>query len=187
MNPILILQAHPRLGNSVVQTAMRQAVANMPGSHTRDLYALYPDFAIDTRAEQRALEAARIIVIQCPFYWYSTPAIVKEWLDLVLEHGWAYGPGGTALEGKYLINALSTAGSDHAYSTQGHNMASVRDFLLPFRQTAATCGMTWLEPFTLYQGRKLLPETLTERATAYRHHLEALRDSNDPSTVHASQ
>lgn len=29
--------------------------------------------------------------MQHPFYWYSTPALLKEWQDLVLEHGWAYG------------------------------------------------------------------------------------------------
>ena len=55
----------------------------------------------DARDRRRARAGAArsrttSIVFQHPFYWYSTPAILKEWQDLVLEHGWAYGAGGTA-------------------------------------------------------------------------------------------
>ena len=179
MNPILILQAHPRADDSVVQKAMRQSLAGMEGIHRRDLYALYPNFDIDVQAEQRALQQAHILVIQCPMYWYSTPAIVKEWIDLVLEYGWAYGPGGHALAGKFFTFALSTAGSQEGYSPGGHHLAEVGEFLLPFRQTAVTCGMRWLEPFVIYQGRKLTPVQLDVAVKAYRQHLENLRDHTD--------
>src|SRR5690349_3159009 len=94
---ILILFAHPRLRNSVVQSALIKAVAGLEGVTFRDLYASYPDYMIDVEAEQKALLAHDVIVLQHPFYWYSSPAIIKEWQDLVLENGWAYGPGGTAL------------------------------------------------------------------------------------------
>ena len=40
---------------------------------------------------QVALVAADTIVFQFPFYWYSVPPLLKEWIDLVLEHGFAYG------------------------------------------------------------------------------------------------
>ena len=50
-----------------------------------------------------------------PFYWYSAPALVKEYLDLVLEHGFAYGSTGRALEGKVLVNATTTGGPEAAY------------------------------------------------------------------------
>ena len=61
------------------------------------------------------LLAHDIIVFQHPFYWYSSPAIIKEWQDLVLENGWAYGTGGNNLQGKYLMNAVSTGGNRDAY------------------------------------------------------------------------
>ena len=61
------------------------------------LYAAYPDFMIDVKREQQLLLDHDIIVLQHPFYWYSSPAIIKEWLDLVLENGWAYGTGGSNL------------------------------------------------------------------------------------------
>ena len=66
---------------------------------------------IDVRAEQELLVSHDVIVSQHPFYWYSSPALLKEWQDLVLEHGWAYGRGGTKLTGKILFNAI-TAGSE---------------------------------------------------------------------------
>ncbi len=65
--------------------------------------------------EQKLLLDHDLIVFQHPFYWYSCPAIVKEWLDLVLENGWAYGPGGTRLAGKFMMSAVSTGGSEMAY------------------------------------------------------------------------
>jgi glutathione-regulated potassium-efflux system ancillary protein KefG len=39
-------------------------------------------------------------------YWYSTPAILKEWQDLVLEHVFAYGHEGTKLHGKIFFLRL---------------------------------------------------------------------------------
>src|SRR6266545_285117 len=101
---ILILFAHPRLSGSHVQ----RAVHDLPGVTFHDLYAAYPDFTIDVGHEQSLLLDHDLIVLQHPFYWYSAPAIIKEWLDLVLELGWAYGPGGTALRGKLMMNAITT-------------------------------------------------------------------------------
>ena len=43
-----------------------------------------------------------MIVFQHPVYWYSSPAILKEYQDLVLEYGFAYGHDGHALDGKCL-------------------------------------------------------------------------------------
>jgi hypothetical protein len=62
-----------------------------------DLYEEYPDFYINVKREQQLLIEHDIIVFQHPFYWYSSPAILKQWEDLVLEFGFAYGPGGTKL------------------------------------------------------------------------------------------
>ena len=63
----------------------------MEGVRLHDLYEAYPDFLIDVEAEQALLLEHDVIVFQHPVYWYSSPAILKEWQDLVLEHGFAYG------------------------------------------------------------------------------------------------
>jgi len=178
---ILVLFAHPRLRQSVVQRAMLAAISGLDGITVRDLYADYPDLMIEARREQEALLAHDLLVLQHPLYWYSSPAVVKEWLDIVLEEGWAYGAGGTRLLGKYLMNALSTGGPQEAYHSKGRNRFPVRTLLAPFDQTAFLCGMAWLEPFVVHAGRKLDAAALSSRSERYRDLLVGLRDGRlDP-------
>jgi glutathione-regulated potassium-efflux system ancillary protein KefG len=184
---LLVLFAHPKLSGSVVQKAMLAAIAGLEHVTFHDLYAAYPDFEINVKAEQQLLLAHDLIVLQHPFYWYSSPAIIKEWQDLVLQNGWAYGPGGTALAGKFLMNAISTGGSSEAYSPDGRNRFAIETLLAPFNQTAHLCGMAYLEPFIVNAGRKLPPESLTARAEAYRDLIVGLRDGRiDPMKLLAS-
>ena len=100
---------------------MLRAIEGLDGVTIVDLYAEYPDFAIDVAREQQRLLAHDVIVLQHPFYWYSSPAIIKEWQDLVLENGWAYGPGGTQARRALPDVAISTGGSEAAYHHEGRN------------------------------------------------------------------
>jgi glutathione-regulated potassium-efflux system ancillary protein KefG len=178
---ILILFAHPRLSGSHVQRALADAVRELPGVTFRDLYAAYPDFIIDVAREQELLAEHELIVLQHPFYWYSAPAMVKEWLDLVLELGWAYGAGGDKLHGKFLMNALSTGGVEAAYRRHGRNRFEIEELLSPFNQSAHLCGMAYLEPFAVFAGRWLTPEDLALKISDYQGLVEGLRDNHiDP-------
>jgi glutathione-regulated potassium-efflux system ancillary protein KefG len=178
---LLVLFAHPKPRQSVVQRAMLAAITGLPNVTIRDLYATYPDFMIDSRREQALLAEHDVVVFQHPMYWYSSPAIVKEWLDIVLQEGWAYGAGGTELAGKFLLNALSTGGPPEAYHSEGRNRFAVRALLAPFDQTAYLCSMGWLEPFVIHAGRKLDAATLSKKAENYRDLLVGLRDDRlDP-------
>jgi len=95
----------------------------------------------------------------------------------VLEHGWAYGQGGTALKGKYLLQAVTCGGSAEVYCSSGRNLHSVRDFLLPFEQSARLCGMTYLAPFIVHgTGNLKSPAEVEPHARDYTALLEALRD-----------
>lgn len=171
---ILILHAHPRPSASIAQRALLAAVQGLPNVTTHDLYAAYPDFAIDAAAEQQRLLQHDLIVLQHPFYWYSAPAIIKEWLDIVLDFGWAYGPGGNKLHGKFLLSAISTGGAHHFYSPQGRNRFTVEELLSPFNQTAHLCGMGWLSPFVVFEGRRLESDALKQQAGMYRELLQGL-------------
>ena len=108
MKKILINFAHPAKSHSNINKALRKAVETLDNVTVNDLYANYPDFMIDIKREQALCEAHDIIIFQHPFYWYSTPAIIKEWFDLVLEHGWAYGSEGKALPVSYTHLTLPT-------------------------------------------------------------------------------
>jgi len=184
---ILVLFAHPKLRQSVVQRAMLTAIAGLDGITVRDLYAEYPDLMIDARREQSSLLAHDVLVLQHPLYWYSSPAVVKEWLDIVLEEGWAYGAGGNRLHGKFLLNAVSTGGPQEAYHDKGRNRFPLRALLAPFDQTAYLCGMGWLEPFVVHAGRKLEPAELGGRAQRYRDFLVGLRDGRFEPQNHLAE
>jgi glutathione-regulated potassium-efflux system ancillary protein KefG len=178
---VLVLHAHPRSTGSVVQKAMLRAIAGLDGVTIADLYALYPDLAIDVPAEQQRLLDHDLIVLQHPFYWYSSPAIIKEWQDLVLENGWAYGPGGTRLAGRFLMSAISTGGSEAAYHHEGRNRFEISELLSPFNQTAYLCSMAYLAPFVIHSGRRLPAADLTTAAESYRDLIVGLRDGRiDP-------
>ncbi len=98
MTKILILFAHPRYENSLVQQRLSKAAREVRGVTFHDLYELYPDFDVQIDQEQELLISHDLIVLQHPFYWYSCPPLLKQWIDLVLEHGWAYGKEGNSLQ-----------------------------------------------------------------------------------------
>jgi glutathione-regulated potassium-efflux system ancillary protein KefG len=173
---VLILFAHPAFERSRVNRSLVEAVRPIAGVTFHDLYQLYPDLDIDVPREQELLAGHQVVVMQHPFYWYSTPSIVKEWLDLVLEHGWAYGHQGSALHGKTLLTVLTAGGGEASYGRDGDNYYTIREFLVPMERMAVLCGMTYLAPFVVY-GTHALSETDLERHAAdYRRVIEALRD-----------
>jgi glutathione-regulated potassium-efflux system ancillary protein KefG len=174
---ILILFAHPALQKSKVNQQLIKSAYDTNGVQVNDLYERYPDFNIDIKAEQNLLIEHDVIVFQHPFYWYSSPAILKEWQDLVLEHNFAYGEKGKALTGKYLCSVISTGGNKASYQSDGYNRFQMMELLAPFRQTAFLCGMTYLPPF-LVQGTHALTNGTEIRAYGeqYKKLLENLRD-----------
>ena len=176
MNRILILFAHPALERSRINRRLAGAVRGLEGTTFHDLYEAYPDFDVDVRREQRLLEEHEIVVLQHPFFWYSTPPLVKQWVDLVLEHGWAYGSEGTALAGKKLLSAITTGGREEAYQPDGHNRFTIRQLLAPLEQTFVLCGMEYLPPFVVHGAHGMTPDRILEHARDYRRAIEALRD-----------
>jgi glutathione-regulated potassium-efflux system ancillary protein KefG len=179
MNPkssVLIIFAHPAFQKSRVNKLLVQAVRQLKGIYFHDLYEVYPDFGIDPKKEQALLTRHDIIVLQFPFFWYSTPAIIKEWEDIVLEHGWAFGSKGKALHGKKLICALSTGGREEAYAKGGYNRFSIRQLLVPLEQCTNLCGMDFLPPFVTHGTHFLAEPEILSQVRKYARLVRALRD-----------
>ncbi len=177
MRRVLILFAHPVYERSRVNRRMVDAVSDLDGVTVHDLYTVYPTMRVDVRREQALLVEHDVVVFQHPFYWYSTPAIMKEWQDLVLEHGWAYGQGGTQLRGKLTFNVVTTGGPATAYRRDGYNRFTVRELLAPYDQTAHLCGMRYLPPFAVHAALKVVGDAdVAEAKARYRRLLEAVRD-----------
>jgi glutathione-regulated potassium-efflux system ancillary protein KefG len=164
---ILILFAHPRFERSANNLIMVKNIPAIPEITFHDLYEKYPDFNIDIESEKRLLSEHQIIVMQHPFYWYSSPPLLKQWIDLVLEFGWAYGPGGNALEGKIIFNAMTTGGQKSAYNSTGHNRYTINQLLTPFDQTAYLCKMVYLPPFVIHGTHRIAPDEKASLANDY--------------------
>ncbi|MEW5741680.1 MAG: NAD(P)H-dependent oxidoreductase [Myxococcota bacterium] len=174
---ILVLLAHPVLERSRVNRRLADAARAVTGVELHDLYEAYPSLRIDVKREQRLLDVHDVVVFQHPFYWYSTPALLKEWQDLVLEHNWAYGAKGHHLDGKLTLNALSTGGPEQAYREGGYNRFTIRQLLAPYDATAHLCRMRFLAPFVVHSALRLeTDEQVRPFAEDYRRLLEALRD-----------
>lgn len=131
-----------------------------------DLYESYPEMDIDIDEEQRLMEENDCIVFHHPMYWYSAPAIFKEWQDLVLEYSWAYGSRGNALKGKLFFNTTTTGAAKSAFQHGDFQDHTVQEFFVPFKQMATLCKMIPIPPFVIH-GTHIITE---ERLLSARRH-----------------
>lgn len=183
MQKVLIIFAHPAAHKSRINSELINSVKNLDGVTVNDIYENYPDFFINVKREQQLLIDNDIIVWHHPLYWYSCPALMKEWIDLVLEHGFAYGKTGKALQGKKVMNAVTTGGSADVYSETGRNHFSISQFLVPFHQTALICGMKYLPPFVIHNAHKFDSMHVRQELKKYRQLIVGLRDGTYKEAV----
>lgn len=177
MARLIVYYAHPGHRHSHVNRHMAQAAEAVDGITFVDLYRDYPRFDINVDVEQQRLLSHDVILFQFPLFWYSTPSIIKEWQDLVLEHGFAYGADGDRLEGKRMMLAVTAAGPEDAYSAGGYQHYPLRDFLRPLEQTARLCSMTFAPPYVLFASLRAPSSGAVEpHVEGYRRLLEAIRD-----------
>jgi len=163
-NKILVIFAHPLLERSRINRSIIRKYQGHANVKFHDLYELYPDFNIDIEFEKESVSDNDILILHHPFYWYSCPPLLKQWLDMVLEVGWAYGPDGNALEGKTMMQVITSGGPKLAYSHEGGNKFTIREFLRPFEQTAALCKMKYLPPFVIHGTHRISNIDLADHA-----------------------
>ena len=176
MPRVLVLFAHPALEKSRVHRRLAARVPDRPGLTFHDLYEHYPDGDVDVAREQALLAAHDVVVLQHPFYWYSTPPLVKTWEDLVLEHGWAYGSQGRMLEGKFFLSLVSAGGGSSAYGPGTLNRFTIRQLLAPLEATATLCRMRYLPPYVIPGTHRLDEPQIDAEALRYHALLELLHD-----------
>ena len=144
MSKILVLVAHPNLEASLAnKTIVENFRALHPDAKINELYKLYPNFKIDVKKEQEKLVEADTIILQFPMYWYNAPALLRQWFESVLEHGFAYGSKGKALQGKKLIISLSCGAPLDTYKEGGFQNYTIEDLTKGFHQLANLCSMKW--------------------------------------------
>lgn len=184
-NKILIIFAHPLFEKSNANTALVRSIPDSANITFHDLYEEYPEFDIDMKREQELLMLHDIIIWHHPMYWYSCPPLLKQWIDIVLEHGWAYGKEGLALKGKKLLQVITTGGKKENYSATGKDRYTILQLLEPFIQTAKVCNMNYLPPFVIHGTHSMDAKGYEESGKLYGLLLEYLQ-SMDVNPVELS-
>ncbi|OKP96405.1 NAD(P)H-dependent oxidoreductase [Paenibacillus sp. P46E] len=163
----LVIVAHPHLETSRINKRLAAEIDGIGNVTVHRLYESYPDEKIDIAHEQALLTAHERIVLQFPFFWYSSPALLKKWMDEVFEHGWAHGKGGDKLNGKELLIAVSSGGAQNMYQAGGLHNYSYSELLRPFQQSANLTGMIYRQPFVVSGIREVSDEQLESYAADY--------------------
>ena len=163
----LVIVAHPELDHSRVNALWKRALEEDGRATVRVLAETRGPSGFDAEAEQEALEAHDRIVLQFPFRWYSAPPLLSEWLEIAFSRGWAYGPGGHALEGKELSIAVSTWSRASDYAKDGKYGRTMHELTSPFATTAARVGMRYRDGWFLHGVGDHDDEQLGENAQAY--------------------
>ena len=171
----LVVVAHPDLNKSRInRTWLKHLHPHADKVTVHELYKSYPDGRIDAADEQKLLESHDRIILQFPLFWFSTPALLKQWMDDVFAYGWAFGPGGDKLEGKEIGVAVSTGGPAHAYQAGAQNQYTLSELLRPLQMTAQYTRAKYLPVFAM-QGALYNPSDaeVEQNARAYVQHVLA--------------
>ena len=154
MSTVLLL-AHPDFPASRANRALLDGLGDIPDLDVAELYSLYPDGRIDVRLERERLLRADRLVFQFPLQWYSTPALLKQWQDVVLTPLFYLEPDVAAsTAGLPFLAATTTGGPSMSYRSGGDAM-TVNELLAPLRATARKCGWSWQSPFAVHDTRHL--------------------------------
>ncbi|PGM50889.1 NAD(P)H-dependent oxidoreductase [Bacillus sp. AFS053548] len=170
MNTLVII-THPNLENSRINRTWMEELKKQEEITIHTLYQAYPDGKIDVEQEQKLLESHDRIILQFPFFWYSTPSLLKQWQDEVLAYGYAYGPDGDKLHGKELGLAISTFGPVDSYEPTGYNNFTMETLTTPLQQTSNLIGTKFMPLFVLNGVAHVSEEELLENAKAYVKHV----------------
>ncbi len=163
---LLALVSHPNLSESRVNKAWAEALAKFPNVTVRDLTAEYPNMDIDVLLEQELLLEHDRIAFLFPLYWYSSPAILKQWEDLVLQPGFAYGIGGDKLEGKEFVVCTSIGSNREGYRAGNYNNYTIDELLRPFQQSVNYIGGRYMPPYAFYRSVVATDEEIAQSANS---------------------
>jgi len=162
----LVILTHPDIENSVINKRWIEELEKYPDKFDiHQLYKIYPDEKINVLAEQRLIENYNKIIFQFPLYWFSSPPLLKKWLDEVLTYGWAFGSkSGYKLENKKIALAISAGAIKDDYSIKGNYNHTLKEVLVPFELTFKYVKANYLRYFVNYESDPNTPSELIEES-----------------------
>jgi NAD(P)H dehydrogenase (quinone) len=122
--------------------------------------------APDIAREVERVMAADVLAFTFPVFWFSTPAILKGWIDRVFLSGPFYGGkrvyGQGGLAGKRAFAAISLGGREHMFGKRGIHGELATGMLRHFFQgTLGYVGLQVHRPFVAYHVPYVEPDART--------------------------
>ncbi|WP_141501531.1 NAD(P)H-dependent oxidoreductase [Paenibacillus luteus] len=148
----LVIVTHPSIETSIINKRWVEELHKYPEKYTvHELHKVYPDGNIDVGKEQQLIESHQNLVLQFPFYWFNCPPLLKQWLDEVFIHGWAFGSnGGNKLKNRKAALAVSAGIEKDDYSKEGKYRYTLENLLSPFETTLLYCHADYRSFFAFY-------------------------------------
>jgi glutathione-regulated potassium-efflux system ancillary protein KefG len=163
----LVIVSHPDILESSSQQYFLNSVKGFEDVTLHHLESTYPDMKIDVAYEQALLKQHDRILFQFPFYWYSSPPLLKQWQDVVLEYGFAHGTEKNALMGKEFGLVLIIGVNEKEYQAGGSELFSINELTKPYQALAHKTGMTYLKPLSIFQFAYLKEHQKMETLISY--------------------
>lgn len=168
----LVIVAHPNLQQSRVNKRWAAELLKYPEQVTvHELYAEYPEKTIDIEREQALVAGKDRLVLQFPLQWYSTPSLLKQWLDDVFTTAWLFGPGGRLVAGKEFVLAISIGGVEGSYQAGGLIGYTISELTRPLQAFANQIGMIMLPHFKFHGAVQATDEEIASSAQQYIQHI----------------
>lgn len=182
MKKTLIIFNHPYLENSFSHCAFLKSLEGLNHITLRNLDKVYGEKtkSFDVSFEQELLLSHERIIFQFPFFWYSTPALIKAYQDEVFLYGFAYGSNGTKLMGKEFKIITTIGAPQEEYQLGGWNARSVNECFAPFASMANLTKMHYTKALCFYESAflKEKPNALELLEKRIKLYLETLQSSN---------
>jgi glutathione-regulated potassium-efflux system ancillary protein KefG len=164
----LVLVGHPEYDNSQTAAFLRQAQVDL---NMVDWQVLQPTSSFDTMTEQQRLMKYDRIILQFPMYWYSAPAIMKQYLDEVLTVNFVDLRRDGCLKGKELGIVVTLGDPLKDYQSGGREDVSLSELLKPYQSIAHKAGMRFLSSFPIAQFAYMTPQAKQQLLIDYRGYL----------------
>ena len=140
----------------------------------------------DVRHHLQLLQAADLVILQFPLWWFAAPAILKGWLDRVLVYGPMYNSRQRhergVMQGKRALLSVTTGSSARACAVDGRE-GDTRLLLWPLMYSLRYVGFEVMEPHMVHGVRSGLAaervqahdEALVAATLSYRERLSRWR------------
>lgn len=142
---------------------------------------------VDVAGEIARLEAADLLILQFPLWWFGPPALMKGWLDRVFLYGAVYTSKMRYDAGRFIgQRAMLSVTCGAPETTLGHDgrTGDIQMLLWPIEKSLAYVGFTVLQPYVVggvegelrYSPDGEVARRLAAAEASWQHRLERIED-----------